>query len=121
MPWLWLLPLLGAAWFGLNFAIRRGLTAARVLETGEPDGLPWRKVTLPTANGKQLFAAENAAASRIRTYAIATGVTTTTRTLAKVWVTRAAPLEDGGLLFAADPLTKDDKFLALKSTTDQHQ
>jgi dipeptidyl aminopeptidase/acylaminoacyl peptidase len=56
MPWLWLLPLLGAAGFGLNFAIRRGLTAARVLETGEPDGLPWREVTLPTANGKQLFA-----------------------------------------------------------------
>ena len=35
MSWLWLLPLLGAAWFGLNFAIRRGLTAARVLETAD--------------------------------------------------------------------------------------
>lgn len=56
MSWLWLLPLLGAAWFGLNFAIRRGLTAARVLETAEPAGLPWREVVLPTANGKQLFA-----------------------------------------------------------------
>ena len=56
MSWLWLLPLLGAAWFGLNFAIRRGLTAARVLETAEPAGLPWREVALPTANGKQLFA-----------------------------------------------------------------
>jgi len=72
-----------------------------------------------SANGKQLFAAENTTISRLRTYAIATGVTTTTRTLAKVWVTRAAPLEDGGLLFAADPLTKGDGFLALDSAMGQ--
>lgn len=56
MQTLWLLPLLGGSWFGLNFAIRRGLAAARVLERAEPVGLPWREVSLPTNNGKQLFA-----------------------------------------------------------------
>jgi len=55
MQWLWLLPLFGGGFFGLNFAIRRGLTAARVIEKAEPAGLPWREVRLPTANGKQLF------------------------------------------------------------------
>jgi len=55
MQWLWLLPLLGGGFFGLNFAIRRGLTAARVIESLEPAALPWREVRLPTANGKQLY------------------------------------------------------------------
>lgn len=55
MQSLGLLLLLGACWFGLNFAIRRGLTAGRVLECTEPVDLPWREVSLPTANGKQLF------------------------------------------------------------------
>ncbi len=55
MQWLWLLVLLGGGFVGLNFAIRRGLTAARVIESAEPAGLPWREVRVPTANGKQLF------------------------------------------------------------------
>lgn len=56
MFWLCLLLLLASAWIGLNFSIRRGLTAVRVHETANPDGLPWREVRVPTANGKQLFA-----------------------------------------------------------------
>lgn len=55
MQWLGLLVLLGGSVAGLNFAIRRGLTAARIPERAEPAGLPWRAVSLPTANGKQLF------------------------------------------------------------------
>src|SRR5574343_473121 len=55
MGWLWLLPLLAAGVGVLNLAIRRGLAAPRVLESGQPDGLPWREVRLPTANGKNLF------------------------------------------------------------------
>lgn len=53
----WLIPLgLGLGLGGLNFAIRRALAAERVVESAEPEGLPWRAVRLPTANGKQLFA-----------------------------------------------------------------
>lgn len=57
MQWLWLLGLilLIGGYFSLNFAIRRGLTAARVVESVEPSGLPWREVYLPTANNKTLF------------------------------------------------------------------
>src|SRR5574343_90621 len=55
MVWLWLLPLLAAGVGVLNLAIRRGLAAPRVLESGQPDGLPWREVRLPTANGKNLY------------------------------------------------------------------
>ena len=55
MSWLWSLPVLAGGWLGLNFAIRRGLAAPRIVERVEPDGLPWRAVRLPTANGKYLF------------------------------------------------------------------
>lgn len=54
MSWLWSLPLVAGGFLGLNFAIRRGLSAARVVEPVEPEGLPWRAVDLPTANGKRL-------------------------------------------------------------------
>ena len=53
--WLFLLPLLAAAWGGVNLAIRRGLAAERVVETETPEGLPWREVTVPGGNGKPLF------------------------------------------------------------------
>jgi dipeptidyl aminopeptidase/acylaminoacyl peptidase len=55
MGWWWLLPVLAGAFGGLNFGIRRSLGAVRVAETGAPEGLPWRAVSLPTANGKRLF------------------------------------------------------------------
>lgn len=53
--WLWLPAVLAATWGGVNWAIRRGLAAERLVEHGVPEGLPWRPVSLPTANGKQLF------------------------------------------------------------------
>lgn len=53
--WLGLLLALAGGMSGLNFVIRRSLAAERVAEQGEPDGLPWREVSLPTANGKRLF------------------------------------------------------------------
>mgnify|MGYP001055939212 FL=1 len=56
MAWWWLPVLLAAGWLALNFAIRRGLTAPRLAETGDPGTLPWRAVHLPAANEKQLFA-----------------------------------------------------------------
>ena len=56
MTWWWLPALVAAGWPALNFAIRRGLTAPRVAETGDPGALPWRVVHLPAANEKQLFA-----------------------------------------------------------------
>jgi len=54
MDWAW-----GAlAFAGLvglaHVAIRRGLAPSRVLESGAPDGLPWRDVRIPTSNGKSL-------------------------------------------------------------------
>ncbi|MBI2277630.1 MAG: alpha/beta fold hydrolase [Dechloromonas sp.] len=55
MGWLWWLPVLAGGYAGLNFGIRRGLRAERVVESGVPSGLPWRQVSLPTANGKALF------------------------------------------------------------------
>lgn len=55
MGWLWWLPVLAGGYAGLNFGIRRGLRAERVVENGAPSGLPWREVSLPTANGKKLF------------------------------------------------------------------
>jgi dipeptidyl aminopeptidase/acylaminoacyl peptidase len=42
--------------WGINRVIRHSLAATREPETAQPDGLPWRAVRLPTANGKQLFA-----------------------------------------------------------------
>ena len=57
MAWWWLpVALVAAGCPALNFAIRRGLTAPRVAETGDPGALPWRVVHLPAANEKQLFA-----------------------------------------------------------------
>ena len=54
MGWLWgvlaFAGLIGIA----HVAIRRGLAAPRVLESGTPDGLPWRLVRFPTSNGKSL-------------------------------------------------------------------
>ncbi len=50
--WFLLLPL---AWAGLNFGIRRGLTAERVVETADPGELPWQAVRIPTLRGRQLF------------------------------------------------------------------
>jgi dipeptidyl aminopeptidase/acylaminoacyl peptidase len=46
---------LAGSYAGLNFGIRRGLRAERVVESGVPSGLPWREVGLPTSNGKTLF------------------------------------------------------------------
>ncbi len=51
----WWLALLAAGWLGLNFAIRRGLRAARISEGADPGDLPWRQVHVPTANDKRLF------------------------------------------------------------------
>ncbi len=51
----WWLALLAAGWLGLNFAIRRGLRAARISEGADPGDLPWRQVRIPTANDKRLF------------------------------------------------------------------
>ena len=41
--------------WGLNRGLRRSLAATRERETAEPEGLPWRQVDIPTANGKRLF------------------------------------------------------------------
>jgi len=52
----WLLPPLMAAGVTLlNWAIRRGLAAPRLVSTAVPEGLPWQEVAVPTANGKKLF------------------------------------------------------------------
>lgn len=53
--WLWGLPLLAGSIAALNFAIRRGLRAPRVVESGGPDDLPWRAVQVPTAHHKKLY------------------------------------------------------------------
>ena len=42
--------------WGVNRGIRRSLAATRERETAQPEGLPWRQVSIPTANGKRLFA-----------------------------------------------------------------
>lgn len=55
MNWLWGIPLVAGALGALNFGIRRGLAAPRVVESACPDGLPWRPVQVPTANDKSLF------------------------------------------------------------------
>lgn len=47
-----LLPALG---WGINFGIKRGLTATREVESAVPADLPWREVRIPSANGKHLF------------------------------------------------------------------
>ena len=39
----------------LNGLIRAGLAAPRVRESGVPDGLPWREVSIATLRGKTLF------------------------------------------------------------------
>jgi dipeptidyl aminopeptidase/acylaminoacyl peptidase len=38
-----------------NWFIRTSLAAPRLLETGVPDGLPWREVRIATVRGKTLF------------------------------------------------------------------
>ena len=38
----------------LNYFIRRGLAAPRVIDTARPEGLPWQEVSVPTANDKNL-------------------------------------------------------------------
>lgn len=51
-----LLPLIGLiGLLGLNRLIRRSLAAPRVPEVGQPDGLPWRAVRIPTLRGRGLF------------------------------------------------------------------
>ena len=55
MNLLWGLLALAGLLGGANVAIRRGLAAPRVVETGSPQGLPWRAVDLPTVRGKCLF------------------------------------------------------------------
>ena len=55
MNWVLSLVLLAGGFFLFNLAIRRSLAAPRIAEQGGPDGLPWRAVSLPSANGKQLF------------------------------------------------------------------
>ncbi len=55
MAWLWFLSLFAVGIGALNLAIRRGLAAPRVVESGCPAGMAWREVRLPTANGKSLF------------------------------------------------------------------
>jgi hypothetical protein len=53
-PALILLPALAVlALLGLNLLIRKGLAAPRVMETAEPDGLPWEAVAIPGTG--QLF------------------------------------------------------------------
>ena len=55
MSLLWGLLALGGLLGGANIAIRHGLRAPRIVELGSPEGLSWRAVRLPTANGKSLF------------------------------------------------------------------
>lgn len=55
MNLLWGLLALAGLLGGANVAIRRGLAAPRVVETGSPQGLPWRAVDVPTVRGKRLF------------------------------------------------------------------
>ena len=51
-----LLPALAVlALLGLNLLIRKGLAAPRVMETAEPDRLPWEAVAIPGTGGKSLF------------------------------------------------------------------
>ncbi|UCV23715.1 alpha/beta hydrolase [Ferribacterium limneticum] len=55
MTWLWGIPLLAGCVGALNFFIRRGLAAPRIVETERPEGLPWLEVKVPTANDKSLY------------------------------------------------------------------
>src|SRR5574343_180955 len=55
MNLLWGLLALAGLLGGVNVAIRRGLAAPRVLETGCSQGLPWWAVDVPTVRGKHLF------------------------------------------------------------------
>lgn len=41
--------------WGLHLAIRRGLAPQRMPERPSPDGLPYREVRFPTANGRSLY------------------------------------------------------------------
>jgi dipeptidyl aminopeptidase/acylaminoacyl peptidase len=56
IAWLSVLLLAGVAgvWL-LNRQIHASLAAPRVRESGVPDGLPWREVSIPTVRGKKLF------------------------------------------------------------------
>lgn len=55
MTWLWGIPLLAGGVGTLNFFIRRGLAAPRIVEMERPEGLPWLEVKEPTANDKNLY------------------------------------------------------------------
>lgn len=55
MTWLWGIPLLAGGAGTLNFFIRRGLAAPRIVEMERPEGLPWLEVKVPTANDKNLY------------------------------------------------------------------
>lgn len=55
MSWLWGISLLLGSVGALNFFIRHGLAAPRIVEMERPEGLPWREVRVPTANGKSLY------------------------------------------------------------------
>lgn len=55
MSLLWVALLPPALLWAVNFGIRRSLAAEREPETAQPEGLPWREVRIPAANGKQLF------------------------------------------------------------------
>lgn len=55
MTWLWGIPLLAGSVGALNFFIRRGLAAPRIVEMERPEGLPWLEVKVPTANDKNLY------------------------------------------------------------------
>jgi uncharacterized protein len=55
VSWLWGIPLLAGGVGGLNYFIRRGLAAPRVVESGRPEGLPWLEVAVPTVNEKNLY------------------------------------------------------------------
>lgn len=57
----------------VNRLIRASLAAPRVVESGAPDGLPWREVAIPTLRGKTLFGWFIAAGERAPALAIVHG------------------------------------------------
>ena len=59
--------------FFVNRLIRASLAAPRVVESGVPDGLPWREVAIPTLRGKTLFGWFIAAGERAPALAIVHG------------------------------------------------
>lgn len=57
----------------VNRPIRASLAAPRVCESGVPEGLPWREVTIPSVRGKKLFGWFLAAGAGARALAIVHG------------------------------------------------